>query len=183
LITRNSLSTSSGKIPRAEELEKVRSEIAALKAAQEKDISDRFESAVNQRRVAVKTLIATNEEFSTIRELNAEDAVVQHILDTWENEEIELSPEDAAKEVEAALLEKATKWTTLTKLKKQEPTEVVAEKKELPPLKAGMKTLTNDMASTGEIKRVTKPLHMMTESERYAEARRRYEEKLKTGMR
>lgn len=165
-----------GKDSKSEEMESLRADLAALKTAQEKDVSDRFEAAVNQRRIAIKSLVAENAEFSTIKELKAEDAVVQHILDTWENDEIDLSPEDAAKEVEAALLEKATKWTSLSKLKQNVE---VAEKKELPPLKAGMKTLTNNMAATGEIKRPTKPLHLMTESERYAEARRRAEEKLK----
>ena len=166
-----------GKDPRMDELDSVRSEIAALKAAQEKDVSQRFEQAVSQRRQAVKTLIASNDEFASIKELNAEEAVVQHILDTWENDEIDLTPEEAAKEVEAALLEKASKWTALSKLKKNEPQ--AAAPKELPPLKSGMKTLTNNMASTGEPKRPTKPLHLMTDNERYAEAYRRAQEKQK----
>ncbi len=169
-----------GKDPKSEELERVRSEIAEIKAAQEKDIEERFNSAVNQRRTAVKALIATGDQFPAIKAKKAEEAVVQHILDTWENDDVELTPEEAAKEVEAELLARASDWASL--IKKQE-TVVQTEKKELPPLKTGMKTLTNDMASTGEIKRVTKPLHMMTESERYAEARARYEEKIKNGMR
>lgn len=172
-----------GKDSKSEELETIRSEIAALKADQKKDIDDRFESAVNQRRVAVKSLIASNDEFSTIKELKAEDAVVQHILDTWENDEIELSPEEAAKEVETALIERAKKWSSLSKLKTKEEPQRVEDKKELPPLKMGMKTLTNNMASTGEIKAPKKPLHLMSEQERYAEARRRYEEKIQNGMR
>lgn len=167
-----------GKDPKSDELEALRSDIAKLKADQEKDINDRLKAAVEQRRVAVKDLIAENPEFSTIKELKAEEAVVQHIVDTWEAEEIELSPEEAAKDVEQMLLEKASKWTALSKLKKEELVrEPAAEKKELPPLKTGMKTLTQNMAATGDVKRPQKPLHLMSDSERYAEARRRYEEK------
>lgn len=162
-----------GKDPKAEELEKVNARIQAMEEAQKKDIDQRYEQAVNQRRSAVKTLIA-GEEYPTIKGLKAEEAVVQHILDTWENDEVELSPEDAAKEVEEALLEKASKWAALVKPK---VTEQVAEKRELPPLKDGMKTLTNQMASTGEIKKPMKPLHMMTDDERYKEAYRRALEK------
>lgn len=174
-----------GQSPENKDLETLKSDLAALKADREKDIHDRFESAVNQRRVAVKTLIASGDEYSAIKELRAEDAVVQHILDTWENDEIELSPEEAAREVEAALLEKANQWAKLSRPPKTETEPAVVEepKKELPPLKTGMKTLTNNMAATGEIKPSLKPLHLMSEQERYQEARRRYEEKIKSGMR
>lgn len=171
-----------GKDPKAEELAEFRAELAALKADRDKDVSDRFESAINQRRVAVKSLIASNEDYSTIKELKAEEAVVQLILDTWENEEVELSPDEAALMVEKELIERGRKWSSLKKLK-SETTAETPEKKELPPLKTGTKTLTNNMASTGEIKRPSTPLHLMTEQERYAEARRRAEEKIKQGIR
>lgn len=170
-----------GKDPRTDELEKIRSEVAAVKAAQEKDVEDRFNSAVQQRRVAVKGLIASGDEFKAIKAKGAEEAVVQHILDTWENDEIELSPEQAAKEVEAELLARAESWASL--VRKDQPQVSAPQPKELPPLKTGMKTLTNDMASTGEIKRVTKPLHLMSEQERYAEARARFEDKIRNGQR
>lgn len=175
-----------GKDPRSEELDTLRSEIGALKADREKDINDRFESAVNQRRVAVKSLIASGDEYSAVKELKAEDAVVQHILDTWENDGIELSPAEAAKEVDTALREKAQKWAKILGTK-EEPARVEEQKaestKELPPLKPAMKTLTNNMGSTGDIKPLKKPLHLMNDQERYLEARRRYEEKLQNGMR
>jgi len=126
-------------------------------------------------------LIAKDDTFKAIKTKKAEEAVVQLILDTWEEEEIELSPEAAAKAVEDELKARAKEWASLIQEEvKQDP---VVEKKELPPLKPGMKTLTNNMASTGEIKRPLKPLHTMTDTERYAEARRRYEEKLSQGMR
>lgn len=167
-----------GKDPKSEELEALRSDIAKLKADQEKDVEDRFKSAVNQRRVAVKELVAKSDEFKAIKAKKAEEAVVQHILDTWENEEVDLSPEEAAKEIETELRSRAKEWAALVgEEKKETQVEVAADKKELPPLKPAMKTLTNNMAATGEIKRPTKPLHLMTDTERYQEAYRRAQEK------
>ncbi len=170
-----------GRDPRTEELEKVRSEIAELKANQDKDVEDRFKSAVQQRRTAVKELIAKDDTFKAIKTKKVEEAVVQHILDTWEEDEIELSPEEAAQDIEKELKARAKEWASL--IEEEVVAEPVVEKKELPPLKTGMKTLTNNMAATGEIKRPMKPLHMMTDTERYAEARRRYEDKLAQGIR
>jgi hypothetical protein len=163
-----------GRDQKTEEMESLRNDIAALKAAQEKDVNERFESAVNQRRSAIKSLVAENPDFSTVKELKAEEVVVQLILDTWEEDEVELTPEEAAMAVEKELLERSKKWTSLTKLKSQ---EAPAEKRELPPLKPAMKTLTNNMASTGEVKKPLKPLHLMTDQERYQEAYRRAQEK------
>lgn len=163
-----------GKDPQAEAFEKLQAKIEALEADRNKDVNERFEYSINQRRSAVKSLVAENPEYSAIKKLNAEEAVVQLILDTWNEDEIELSPEEAAKEVQKELVERSKKWSSLTQTETQ---EAPAEKRELPPLKPGMKTLTNNMASTGEIKPPSKPLHLMTEQERYAEAYRRAAEK------
>lgn len=163
-------------------VKKLADEVEAMKTAQKQDVEKRFEAAVNERRNAVKSLVETNADYSAIKELKAEEVVVQHILQTWENDQKELTPEEAAKEVEAELLERANKWNSLSKLKaKSEPVadEAVDPKKQLPPLKAPIKTLTNNMAATGEIKRPVKSFQFMSDAERYAEARRRAEEKLK----
>jgi len=113
--------------------------------------------------------------------LKMQEAVVQHILDTWEHDNIDLTPEQAAKEVEELLIERANeeyaKLSGLSKIKSK--SAVVDEKKQLPPLKQGIKTLTNNMTATGEIKRPAKSFQGMTDNERWAEARRRAEEKLK----
>lgn len=158
-------------------VKKLEQEVEGIKKAHSEDVSKRFEAAVQERRKAVTSLVETNEEFSSIKELKMQEAVVQHILDTWENDQIDLSPEEAAKEVEAELVERAGRWSALPKLKaKVAPVE---DSKNLPPLKPQLKTLTNNMAATGEIKRPVKSFQNMTDSERYAEARRRAEEKLK----
>lgn len=164
--------------PEALALKKLSEEVEGVKKSQKDDIEKRFEAAVQERRKAVTALVDSDAEFSSIKELKLQEAVVRHILDTWENDGVDLSPEEAAKEVEKELLERAGKWSSLSKLKpKLDP--AVDEKKQLPPLKPGIKTLTNNMAATGEIKRPARSFQHMNDTERYAEARRRAEEKLK----
>jgi hypothetical protein len=161
--------------PEQEEIKRLSAKLDDIDKAQKDDVSKRFDAAVNERRSAVKQLVGSDAAFSTIKELKAEEAVVTHILDTWEHDSVDLTVEQAAKEVEDLLLEKATKWSQVSKIKPQ----ATQEKKELPPLKSGVKTLTNNMAPTGEIKRPQKSYEGMSETERYKEARRRAEEKLK----
>ena len=163
--------------PEQEALKKLSSEIENLKNSQQKDVEKRFEAAVNERRTAVKSLVESKPEFKHIKALEQQEAVVQHILNTWENDEIDLSPEQAAQEVEEILKERRQKWLSIEK--DETPPVEVDGKKTLPPLKTGIKTLTNNMAGTSEVKKPGKPLHLMTDSERYAEARRRAEEKIK----
>lgn len=164
--------------PEQQALKALAQKVDGVEKAHNEDISKRFEAAVNDRRKAVTALVETDPYYSSIKELNLQEAVVKHILDTWEEDGTDLSPEQASKEVEDVLVERAGRWSALSKLKPKEP--VQEEKNELPPLKPGIKTLTNNMAATGDIKRPAKSFQHMSESERYAEARRRAEERLKT---
>jgi hypothetical protein len=166
-----------GTSPEAKAIDEVKSEVERLKKVQADDIAKRFDAAVNERRTAVKRLVETDAKYSSIKELAAEEAVVQHILDTWEHDNIDLSPEQAALEVEEIILERAKKWSSLSKVRPSgEP--VVEKSVELPPLKSGVKTLTNNMNATGEISRPKRSFQGMSDSERWAEARKRAEEKL-----
>jgi len=162
--------------PEQQELKKLAAKLDGMEKAQQTDISKRFEAAVNERRNAVKALVGSDDTYSTIKGMKAEETVVQHILDTWEHDSIDLTVEQASKEVEDLLQEKASRWASFSK----EKTQASQEKKELPPLKSGVvKTLTNNMAPTGDIKRPQKSFEGMSEQERYKEAYRRAQEKLK----
>jgi len=169
--------------PEQKALKELAQKVDGVEAAQKEDVSKRFEAAVNERRKAVKQLVESNPDYSSIKELKAEEAVIQHILQTWEHDQIDLSPEEAAKEVEKELIDRGNKWSALSKLKPKTETSEVADTKQLPPLKAPVKTLTNNMAATGEIKRPVRSLADMPDEQRYAEARRRAEEKQKQGIR
>jgi len=164
----------SGTTPEQEEIKKLSAKLDGMEKAQQDDVTKRFDAAVNERRNAIKSLVGSDATYATIKELKAEETVVQHILDTWEHDNIDLTVEQASKEVEDLLQEKATKWAKLSKAQ----TQVSQEKKELPPLKSGVKTLTNNMAITGEIKRPQKSFEGMSETDRYKEAYRRAQEKL-----
>lgn len=163
-----------GTDPNQEALKKLETEMEGMKKTQQDSLNKQYEAAVNQRRVAVKELVETKEDFSRIKGMGLQEAVVQHILDTFENDSLELSPEQAAKEVEELLLEKANQWAKFSSLKTSPEPD---EKKQLPPLKQGLKTITNQV-TTGEINRPAKSFQHMSDQERWAEARRRAEERL-----
>lgn len=166
--------------PNVQALKALEDKVNSVEKSHQDDISKRFEAAVADRRNAVKTLVESNPDFASLKKGGKpiQDAVVQHILDTWEHDDTELTPEQAAKEVKEALRQKKAELDALF----EEPAPVVAEaeKKTLPPLKSGIKTLTNQM-TTGEIPRVKKPLALLPEGERYAEARRRVLERQAKG--
>lgn len=156
--------------PTQQALKKLTEEVGEIKKSAKDSLTQQFEAAVKERRDAVTKLVESDPEYSTIKELKRQDAVVQHILDTWEHDEVDLPVEQAAKEVEEALLEEAKKYASLPKIKPP-----IDEKKPLPSMKP--KTMTNEMTTSG-VKTPLKSLQFMSESERYAEARRRAVEKL-----
>jgi hypothetical protein len=159
-----------GQDPTQTKLTKLESDFEAMKNTQKSEVDKLFQAQVAERRRVVKELVEKSPDFPGVKKLKLEEHVVQHILDTWEHEGIDLSPEEAAKEVEEVLKEKAKEWKDLYEEKKE-------EKKPLPPLKT-LKTLTNNLTSP-EIKKPVKSFYGMSDSERWAEARRRAEEKLK----
>jgi hypothetical protein len=172
------LNKAQGQDPVQDEIKKLTSKIDELEKSTKDHVEKQFDAAVNERRVAAKQLIDSSPEFKSIKKAGPEatEAVVHHILETWENDNVEITVEQAAKEVEEILREKAKAWAALLEEEKIE-TPPEEEKKSLPPLKPALKTLTNQV-TTGELKRPTKPLSMMNDSDRWAEARRRAEEKL-----
>lgn len=164
-----------GSDPVQDEIKKLNGKITEIEKSAKDNVSKQFEAAVNERRLATTELVDKTDQFPRIKKAKAHETVVQHILDTWEHDSKELSVEQAAKEVEEILLEKARQWSALLEEKKEEPIE--PDKKVLPPLKGSLKTLTNQVTA-GDVQRIQRPLHLMSDAERYAEARRRAEEKL-----
>lgn len=108
-----------------------------------------YEQAVSQIRNQAKLLVDSNEEYSTIKERDSVEAIVDLIKLTHEEEGIVMNVEEAAKLVEEHLLEDALKMAQLRKVKaKLNPTEDVSDiepetKQNLIPKNPPMKTLTN----------------------------------------
>jgi len=177
-----------GQDPVQERLTHLDKKIADIEKFSEDNANKQFEAAVSERRQAAKQLIDSSQNFPMIKKANAQEAIVHHILDTWENDKdkngnpIELSIEEAAKEVEEGLKERAREWSAL--LQDQQETKEIQtapDRKVLPALKPQMKTLTNQ-AIAGDLKRPAKPYSLMTnDAERWAAARERALAKLQMG--
>jgi hypothetical protein len=163
-----------GANPVDDEIKRLNGKISEIEKNATENISRQFEAAVSERRIATSELVDKTDQFPRIKKAKAHEAVVQHILDTWEHDSKELSIEQAAKEVESILLEKAQQWATLL----AEDSEVEPPKKALPPLKQGLRTLTNQVTAGDVTKRTRVSLQHLSESDRWAEARKRAEEKL-----
>lgn len=161
------LSKQNSEDPQGKELKSLKDEVDALKKRTEEDATKEYEETVAEYKKEIAALISSNPDYSSVKELKREDAVLQLILDSWEEDGEEVSIEQAAKDIEEALVEDATKMAALPKLKPK-----VEEPVKLPPPKPGLKTLTNQVTVSSE-KKPAKSLQYMTESERYAEARRR----------
>jgi len=177
--SQHALNKLNGLDPVQEELKRVNGKLTEVEKTIEENISKQFDAAVQERRLAAAELINTSTEFPRIKKAKAHEVVVQHILDTWENDSKEITVAQAAKEVEEILLEKAKKWAKLLEDEKQADAKELV--KALPPLKPALRTLTNQVTA-GDPKRLQKPLHTLNDADRYAEARRRAEEKLRAGQ-
>lgn len=154
------------KNPESEKLSKVERELAELKQAQEESTVREYQANQTLWKQEISRVVASD-EFSAIRELGAEDLVLQHINDSFEEDEIELTAEEAAKEIEGALVGRAEKLAGLSKIK---------QRFETPTRKLGApKTITQNMTVSSQ-KPVKKPFHLMSDSEQIAEAYRRVQE-------
>lgn len=166
-----------------EELKKIHGKISEIEKRTEDNISKQFEAAVQERRIATAELVDKTDQFPRIKKAKAHEAVVQHILDTWEHDSQELSIEDAAKEVDAILLEKAKQWAALLEDQKETSQPQERGKPPLPPMKQGLRTLTNQVTVGDPVSRPQKALSQMSEDDRWAIARQRAKEKLQNNKR
>lgn len=131
--------------PEAQAYKKLEDEINGIKSSQKQNEEKQYEATVSQYRNDIKALVAKDPQFESIKELGAEDHVLQHILDTFEQDGEVLSVDEAAKEVEEALMEEAMRMSNLTKVKaKSAPAKAILP----PPQKASpsLKTLTQQIA-------------------------------------
>lgn len=165
--TNHLVSKQAEKNPEAEKLSRVERELAELRKAQEESTIREYEANQSLWKSEIARVVASSDEFSSIKELGAEDLVLQHINDSFEEDNVELTAEQAAKEIEEALVERAAKLAKLSKIQKTF---------EQPKPKLGApKTITQSMTVTSKTP-ARKPLHLMSEMEQWEEARRRVEE-------
>lgn len=166
--TQHLLKQQESKDPATERYRKIENELESLKKAQEDSSVKEYQANQALWKAEITKVVSENEEFSSIKEMKAEEFVLQHINDSFEEDGTELSAEEAAKEIEAALVARAEKFASLSKIKKKSEDAP----RSLPPPKAS-KTITQNMTTTS-VKSSTKPMHLMSDSEQWAEATRRY---------
>jgi hypothetical protein len=156
--------------PKEERYLRVEKQLQDLKKQQEELEVREYQANQSLWKSEISKVISEKEEFSSIKELKAEDAVLRLINDSFDEDGTEYTVEQAAKLVEQALLERAELFSSISKIrsKSSEAPKVLGPPK-IP------KTITQDMTVTSH-KTVKKPFHLMSESEQIAEAYRRVQE-------
>jgi hypothetical protein len=157
--------------PEEQRFKKVEEELASFKKQQEEQVIKDYQDNQALWKAEIKKVVGENPDFSTIKDMDAFDVVLQHVNDSFDEDGVELTVEQAAKDIEAALVARAEKWSGVTKIKnKQQATPEPGSKKLGAP-----NTITQDM-KTMPVTTKTKPFHLMSESEQIAEAIRRVNE-------
>ena len=124
--------------------------IEELEHKQEESVSKQMENTLRQYKAETTSLITADPKaFHFINKGKHVDAVVQHIVETWEESPDKvLTVEQAAKEVEEFLRadakEKADALRELDPPKEETP----PKKQTLPPPRSGARTLTNQVETT-----------------------------------
>lgn len=105
-----------------------------------------YSQAVTQIRNDAKILIDSDPAYETIKARNKVESVVKHIEQTFKEDGHLLSVEDAAKEVEEALVEEAMKLMSLTKIKAKLQPEVPQQQQKQSQSQS-VRTLTHDLSA------------------------------------
>lgn len=166
--------------PNKERIQALEAKLSDFEKKAEESAASLYEETVAEYRSEIKKLVANDPEYSSVKGLEGEEAVLQLILDTFEEEGEELTVAEASKLVEDQLTERGKRYNSLPKFQKQEIAEEEAPQPRALPRPIMGKTLTNDMTVASE-KRPLKSLQHLSEAERYAEARRRVLERREKG--
>lgn len=151
----------------------LRKDFDQLKQSQEEQITKQYESTLKQYRAEADQLVSSDlKAFHLINKGKHQDAVVQHIVDTWkESPDQVLTVAQAAKEVEEILRENAKEAAEALKELEEPVAETAAPtQKTLPPPQktAALRTLTNSVDATPT--RVQGQFQHLSMKERIAQA-------------
>lgn len=159
--------------PTEKRYRKVEEELSTLKKNQEEQVIKEYQANQSLWKEEISKVISDPEKYPETaywksKGHKVEDAILQHVNDSFDEDKVELSAEQAAQEIEKYLVGRSEFLAESPTIKKkfQEPAKVLG------PPKASSKTLTQNMTVTSQ-KTSTKPFHLMSESEQIAEAIRR----------
>lgn len=167
-LTKYEIDKQSKLSPEEQRVRQVEEKLSAMEKAREEDTVKEYEHNQSLWKAEIAKVVTENPEFSTIKELGLEAMVLQHVNDSFEEDGIELTAEQAAKEIEEEAVARAEKFSSVSKIKNK----VVEPQKVLGAPKTSPKTITQNMTVTSAATK-PKPFHLMSESEQIAEAIRR----------
>lgn len=134
----------------------LKSEIRAIREQHENEKKQAQENAQQQQQQVIeslkqeaKVLVDTNPEFETIKSLDLSDAVSELIVETFNSEGRLMDVEEAAREVEAHLVEQGIKFNSIKKIQdKLKPSAPVSAETNVQSQPGPqIKTLTNSLPS------------------------------------
>lgn len=144
--------------PESQMIKELQSQIEELKKGQEtvkQDITSQqtaaYKQAIQQISREVDSLITSNEEYAAIQAEGAQSAVVELIETTYKEDGVLLSTEDAAKQVEEFLFERALKLAELNKVKSRlAPKAPEVTEPTTPEATHTPRTLTNNLVTSSK---------------------------------
>jgi hypothetical protein len=166
-----------GEDPKEQRVKALEDEIIALKKGREESAQQAYDDTVKEYKKEISALTLNTPEFASLKG-KYEEHILQNILDSWEEDGEEVTIAQSAKDTLEFLKNEKAELDAL--FKKPDEEEIGAEEKVLPAPKTGLKTLTQQLTVDSE-KRPLKSLQFLSESERYAEARRRVLERRQKG--
>jgi hypothetical protein len=159
-----------GEKPELQAIQKLEQEVTNIKKSQEENVNKQYEATLGQYRQEIRALIEKDPaSFEAIKSKDAVEHVLTHIVDSFNEDDENLTVEQAAKEVEEALLEEALSWTKLKKIQEKIAPQV-EEKRTLPPPRSGLTTLTQQIAPSGPPKTPSAQFQHLSPKERIAQA-------------
>lgn len=160
--------------PKEERTRKLEAELETLKKnLEERDTQD-YETNQSLWKEEIARVVDSNPAFSALKKAGGHKAVLDHINDSFDEDGIKLTAEQAAKEINDALVARAKKFASFLDNEKTVEGKVLG-----PPPKKTTETITQNMTVTSKAPS-KKPFWQMSESEQLEEAIRKVnEEKLK----
>jgi Fe2+ transport system protein B len=136
-----------GETPEQQQIRELNAKLEKFEETQKSQANKQYEATISQYKKEIANTVSSNPEFDTIKSLGAEEHVLQLILDTFNEDGEVMTVEQAAKDIEEALLEEAERYAKLTKVQQKLVKSVPQqeEKRVLPAPKSGLRTLTNSI--------------------------------------
>lgn len=151
--------------PSAERIKQLEDKLAKFENNQTEAINSQFEATKQQYQKEISKITTENPKYKGIKAVQAEEHVLQHILDTFKEEKTVLTVDEACEDVLQALKEEAARFKAL------DP-EAPKEEKTLPPPRTSPRSLTNQVAQSMPSQPRNQFQHM-SPKERVAEAVKR----------